>query len=540
MHTKFIFVTGGVVSGLGKGICAASLGRLLKERGLRVTMQKFDPYINADPGTMSPFQHGEVFVTEDGAETDLDLGHYERFIDENLGRASSVSSGLVYKDVIERERMGGYLGGTVQIIPHITNEIKSHICAMASDDVDVAIAEIGGTVGDIESQPFLEAIRQIGNERGHGSTLFIHVALIVEIPGTGEQKSKPVQHSVKVLLGTGIQPDILVCRSGEPIPDQMRRKIALFCNVEPACVIQNLTAPTLYEVPLYLHREGLDTLVCRKLGLCCREADLTTWRAMVERIKTASAPVTIAMVGKYMDLRDAYLSVFEALCHAAAANGARLAVKWVESEDVTDQNAGEILGDCDGVLVPGGFGDRGVEGMICAARYARTRGVPYFGICLGLQIAVIEFARDCAGLPAAQSAEFGAEAPDPVISLMEEQKRRLGKGGTMRLGAYPCVLKTGSKAAALYGAETVSERHRHRYELNNEYRARLERAGLAVTGQSPDGVLAEIIELPAHPWFLGVQFHPEFKSRHYRPHPIFGGFVKAALEERKKRENRQA
>ena len=526
---KYVFVTGGVVSGLGKGICAASLGRLLKQRGLRVRNQKFDPYLNVDPGTMSPYQHGEVFVTDDGAETDLDLGHYERFVDESLTGRCSVSSGRVYWDLLNRERQGAFLGGTVQIIPHVTDEIKSHIYAMEQEDVDVLICEIGGTVGDIESQPFLEAIRQVAVEKGRENVVYIHVPLIVQIPGSGELKSKPTQHSVKELLSLGIQPDILVCRSDVPIPEDMRRKIALFCNMSEECVIQNTTAGTLYEVPLLLQKERLDEIVCRKLGLDRPAADMTRWAAMVEDIKNAKKEVTIALVGKYVQLHDAYLSVEESLFHAGTACGAVVHIRWIDSETVTPENVAQKLAGCSGVLVPGGFGDRGIEGMIAAARYARESGLPYFGICLGMQIAVIEFARHVLGWADAHSTEMAPQTTHPVIDLMPDQVGVSSKGGTMRLGQYPCVLAADSRARALYGQAEISERHRHRYEFNNDFRDRITAAGLLPVGTSPDGRLVEIVEIPAHPWFVGVQFHPEFKSRPDRPHPLFKGFVAAAL-----------
>ena len=526
---KYIFVTGGVVSGLGKGICAASLGRLLKQRGLRVRNQKFDPYLNVDPGTMSPYQHGEVFVTDDGAETDLDLGHYERFVDENLTANSSVSAGRIYWSVLNREREGGYLGRTVQIIPHITDEIKRQIYSLGENNVDVVISEIGGTVGDIESQPFLEAIRQVAAEQGRQNVLFIHVPLIVQIPGSDELKSKPTQHSVKELLSIGIQPDILVCRSDTPFTEDIRRKISLFCNVEPRCVIQNSTASTLYEVPLLLAAEGLDQVVCEKLQLDTPTSDLAHWAAMVQKIKNAHRHVQIALVGKYTVLHDAYLSVVESLFHAGTAHDAVVKIKWVDSETVTPDNAREILGDCDGVLVPGGFGDRGIDGMIAAAQYARTNNVPYFGICLGMQIAVIEFARHAAGLTGAHSAEFDPYSPYPVVALMPDQVNITAKGGTMRLGQYPCVLREGCKANSLYGSREISERHRHRYEFNNQFRQALTEKGLLLAGLSPDQRLVEIVEIPQHPWFVACQFHPEFKSRPDRPHPLFFGFVEAAL-----------
>ena len=530
MMMKYVFVTGGVVSGLGKGICAASLGRLLKQRGLRVKNQKFDPYLNVDPGTMSPYQHGEVFVTDDGAETDLDLGHYERFVDESLSGNSSVSAGRIYWNVLNRERQGGYLGGTVQIIPHVTDEIKQSVYTMEDENIDVLICEIGGTVGDIESQPFLEAIRQVAVEKGRQNVLFIHVPLIVQIPGTGELKSKPTQHSVKELLSVGIQPDILVCRTDAPISDDIRRKIALFCNVEPECVIQNATASTLYEAPLLLEHEGLSSVVCRRLGLDCPEPDLTEWKAMVGRIKGAHRAVKIALVGKYVQLHDAYLSVAESLNHAAAANDAVMEIKWVDSEELTEENIASVLGDCSGILVPGGFGDRGIEGMILAAKYARENDVPYLGICLGLQIAVIEFARHVLGWKDANSAEFTADSQHLVIDLMPEQQGITAKGGTMRLGKYPCVLSPESKAYEYYGEGLIYERHRHRYEVNNDFREEIVARGLLPVGMSPDGSLVEMVENPACKWFVAAQFHPEFKSRPNKPHPLFNGFVKAALE----------
>ena len=527
---KYIFVTGGVVSGLGKGICAASLGRLLKQCGLRVKNQKFDPYFNVDPGTMSPYQHGEVFVTDDGAETDLDLGHYERFVDESLSGNASVSSGKVFWSVLNRERQGGYLGGTVQIIPHVTDEIKSRVYAMDDGQTDVVITEIGGTVGDIESQPFLEAIRQVAAEQGRENVLYIHVPLIVAIPGSGELKSKPTQHSVKELLSVGIQPDILVCRTDGPITEDVRRKIALFCNVDEDCVIPNVTASTLYEVPLLLEKEGLCRVVCRKLGLGAGEPDMAEWRALVEKIHGVHKSVKIALVGKYTGLHDAYLSVAESLFHAGTACDAQVHIEWVDSETLTAENVGEVLGGCGGVLVPGGFGDRGIEGMILAAQYAREHDVPYLGICLGMQIAVIEFARHVVGWSDAHSAEFSDSTEHPVIALMSDQVGITAKGGTMRLGKYPCVLAEDSLALAAYGTPEISERHRHRYEFNNEFRPQLVDAGLRLAGLSPDGRLVEIVEEPKQKWFVGVQFHPEFKSRPNRPHPVFEGFVRAAIE----------
>lgn len=526
---KFIFVTGGVVSGLGKGICAASLGRLLKQRGLRVRNQKFDPYINVDPGTMSPYQHGEVFVTDDGAETDLDLGHYERFVDETLSGNSSVSSGKIYWSVLNRERRGDYLGATVQIIPHITNEIKSNIYSMEQDDVDVVISEIGGTVGDIESQPYLEAIRQVAAERGRDDVLFIHVPLIVQIPGSNELKSKPTQHSVKELLSLGIQPDILVCRCDVPITDEIRKKISLFCNVHQDCVIQNTTAETLYEVPLLMAREGLDEVVCQKLQLDVPKPDLSEWIDMVQREKSAKRHVRIALVGKYTELHDAYLSIVESLAHAGTSNQATVDIKWVDSEGLTSANVAQTLGDVTGILVPGGFGDRGIEGMITAAEYAREHSIPYFGICLGMQMAVVEFARHVLGYEDANSEEFSVNSKHLAIALMPDQVNITEKGGTMRLGKYPCVLAEGSRSHALYGAQEISERHRHRFEFNNKFREEMQAKGLVLAGLSPSGKLVEIVELPNHPWFVGVQFHPEFKSRPNRVHPLFHGFVEAAI-----------
>ena len=534
MSTKYVFVTGGVVSGLGKGIAAASLGRLLKARGLKVTIQKFDPYLNVDPGTMSPFQHGEVFVTDDGAETDLDLGHYERFIDENLTGHSSVTSGKVYWTVLNRERSGDYLGGTVQVIPHITDEIKRRLYQVGRDTgADVVITEIGGTVGDIESQPFLEAIRQAAVEVGRKNCMFLHVSLIVSIPGSGELKSKPTQHSAKELLSLGIQPDVILCRCDGAIPQDVIRKISLFCNIPEENVIPNLTAPILYEVPLMLEEEGLGKVVCRRLGLPEQEPDLAHWRETVERAKAARDRVRIAMVGKYMALHDAYLSVAEALHHGGIENDVQVDIDWVDSEQVTDENAAEKLGGCDGILVPGGFGERGVEGMISAVRYAREHRVPYFGICLGMQMAVVEFARHVAGLAGAQSAEFSMNTPYPVIDLMPDQRGITAKGGTMRLGAYPCrVTGQGTRTFRAYGREELSERHRHRYEFSNQFRETLTAAGLELSGLSPDGRLVEIVELPDHPWFVGVQFHPEFKSRPNKAHPLFRDFIAAAKNNR--------
>ena len=529
---KYIFVTGGVVSGLGKGIAAASLGRLLKARGLRVALQKLDPYLNVDPGTMNPYQHGEVFVTEDGAETDLDLGHYERFTDEDLTEGSSVTSGKVYWSVLSRERQGGYLGGTVQVIPHITDEIKARIHQVGRrPGVDVVITEIGGTVGDMESQPFLEAVRQVRAEVGRQNALCLHVSLIVSVPGTGERKSKPTQHSVKELLGLGIQPDVILCRSDGAIPDEVRDKIALFCSVPPERVISNQTASILYEVPLLLEEAGLARAVCGALALPERAPELDAWRAMVERAKRPSGRVEIALVGKYVSLHDAYLSVVEALTHGGIENGVGVDIRWVDSEGLDDGNAGELLAGCAGVLVPGGFGSRGVEGMLSAIRYAREAGVPFLGICLGMQLAVVEFARNVAGLAGAHSRELDPQAPWPVVDLMPDQVGVTAKGGTMRLGAWPCrIPDRGSLAFRAYGTGEVWERHRHRYELNNDFRALLTEKGLVLSGLSPDGKLVEIVELPGHPWFVGAQFHPEFKSRPNRAHPLFREFIAAAVE----------
>ena len=529
--TKYIFVTGGVVSGLGKGIAAASLGRLLKARGLKVALQKFDPYLNVDPGTMSPYQHGEVFVTEDGAETDLDLGHYERFTDEDLTVDSSVTSGKIYWSVLNREREGAFLGGTVQVIPHITNEIKERVYRVGRrPGIDVVITEIGGTVGDIESQPFLEAIRQVAVEVGRQNVLYIHVSLIVSIPGTGELKSKPTQHSVKELLGLGIQPDVILCRSDAEIPQDIRDKISLFCNIPPEQVIANQTAPILYEVPLMLEREGLARVVCQRLKLGGADADLNQWCTMVERAKHPHGRVEIALVGKYVALHDAYLSVAEALAHGGIENSVQVAIRWVDSEQLNDDNAAQMLGGCAGVIVPGGFGSRGVDGMLSAIRWARENRVPYFGICLGMQMAVIEFARHAAGLADAHSTELASTA-HPVIDLMPEQRGVVSKGGTMRLGAYPChITSRDTRAFHAYGTEEIWERHRHRYEFNNDFRTLLVEKGLCLSGLSPDGSLVEMVELPGHPWFVGVQFHPEFKSRPNKAHPLFRDFVAAAVE----------
>ncbi len=527
---KYIFVTGGVVSGLGKGICASSLARLLKARGFKVQNQKFDPYLNVDPGTMSPYQHGEVFVTDDGAETDLDLGHYERFADEALSADSSISSGKIFWSVLNRERHGEYLGHTVQIIPHITDEIKRRIYAMGEKNLDAAICEIGGTVGDIESQPYLEAIRQVAAEQGRNNVVFIHVPLIVEIPGSGEQKSKPVQHSVRELQAAGIKPDVLVCRTDQPITEEIRDKIALLCSLDRESVIQSTTEDTIYAVPLMLEEEGLAETVCRKLQLPYRKPDLEEWKAMVEQIRTADRVLTVGLVGKYVQLHDAYLSIEESLHHAAAAAGARVHILWIDSETVVEGKEEEILGGCDGILVPGGFGSRGIEGMIRAARYAREKNIPYFGICLGMQIAVIEFARNVLGYADANSTEFDEQSAHPVIDLMPDQQNVVDKGGTMRLGSYPCVLQPDSISRAFYGEELIHERHRHRYEFNNDYREVFTAHGLRLAGQSPDGRLIEIVEGTGENWFVGVQFHPEFKSRPNRPHPLFAAFINAQLK----------
>ncbi|MFT5873116.1 MAG: CTP synthase [Clostridium sp.] len=529
--TKYIFVTGGVVSSLGKGITAASLGRLLKNRGLKVSIQKFDPYINVDPGTMSPYQHGEVFVTDDGAETDLDLGHYERFIDENLSKSSNVTTGKVYWSVISKERRGDFLGGTVQVIPHITNEIKERAYRVAKEkDVDVVITEIGGTVGDIESLPFLEAIRQIKYEVGIENVCFIHVTLVPYLRKAGELKTKPTQHSVKELRSIGIQPDIIVCRSEKEISEDMKAKIGLFCNLEAGSVIQNLDADNLYEIPLMLHKEGLDTLVCKKLKLNCGEIDNIEWINMVEKLKNLSGNVKIALVGKYVELHDAYISVVEALSHGGLYNDSNVEIKWVDACDVTLENASELLGDVSGILVPGGFGDRGIEGKIEATRYARENKVPFFGICLGMQCAVIEYARNVAGMGGANSSEIDADTKYPVIDLMPDQKDLDKKGGNMRLGLYACKLAKESNVHVAYSDEVIYERHRHRYEFNNEYRKSIIDAGLTLTGTSPDEKLVEIVEIKDHPWFVGVQFHPELKSRPNKPHPLFKEFIKASLE----------
>ncbi|MEI3416720.1 MAG: CTP synthase [Christensenellaceae bacterium] len=528
---KHIFITGGVVSGLGKGITAASLCRLLKLRGLKVAAQKLDPYMNIDPGTMSPYQHGEVFVTEDGAETDLDLGHYERFIDENLNKFSNLTSGKVYWNVLNKEREGAYLGKTVQVIPHITQEIKSFIYAGAeAADADILITEIGGTTGDIESQPFLEAIRQISFEVGRENCLFIHVTLVPYLKCSGEHKSKPTQHSVKELQSFGISPNIIIMRADEPISQGIRDKIALFCNVPADCVIENITLPNLYEAVIMLHENGLDDVVCRELHLSTPSPDLGEWEAMLERIRRRDKDITIAIAGKYVQLPDAYLSINEALAHAGYNYGAKVHLKFVDTESVTDDNAAEVFSDCDGILVPGGFGERGIEGMISACRYARENDIPYFGICLGMQIAVIEFARHVCGLAGANSGEFNPHGPHSVIDLMPDQYGNIPLGGTMRLGSYPCQVVPGTILAEAYGQPLIHERHRHRYEFNNAYREVMQQHGLVVSGTSPDGRIVETVELPGNKHFIGVQFHPEFKSRPNKPHPLFLRFVEKSLE----------
>jgi len=528
--TKYIFVTGGVVSSLGKGIAAASLGRLLAERGLKVTIQKFDPYINVDPGTMSPFQHGEVYVTDDGAETDLDLGHYERFIDRSLSQVNNVTTGRIYLSVITKERRGEYLGSTVQVIPHITDEIKGAIRRLGPDH-DVVITEIGGTVGDIESLPFLEAIRQFRQEVGRDNTLFIHLTLVPFIAATAELKTKPTQHSVRELMQIGIQPDILVCRTERPLSEDLKRKIAQFCNVDFGCVVESPDVKSIYQIPLKLHEQGLDKEVCLRLHLETKEPDLRAWAAMVDKILHPPRQVRIAVVGKYTELADSYKSIHEALVHGGIANESGVSIQWIASDRFTDQEtAGELLTGYDGLLVPGGFGVRGVEGMLEAIRWAREHKLPFFGICLGLQTAIIEFARNVCKIPDTNSSEFAPECENPVIALMRSQEGIQEMGGTMRLGAYPCRLRAGSRVAQTYNATEVSERHRHRYEVSNAYRDVLAEFGLRASGLSPDGSLVEMIELPDHPWYIGCQFHPELKSRPMRPHPLFAGFVGAAVD----------
>ncbi|UOE76463.1 CTP synthase [Parageobacillus thermoglucosidasius] len=530
--TKYIFVTGGVVSSLGKGITAASLGRLLKNRGLNVTIQKFDPYINVDPGTMSPYQHGEVFVTDDGAETDLDLGHYERFIDINLNKYSNVTTGKIYSAVIRKERRGDYLGGTVQVIPHITNEIKERVFRAGQEtNADVVITEIGGTVGDIESLPFLEAIRQIKSDVGRDNVMYIHCTLVPYIKAAGEMKTKPTQHSVKELRSLGIQPNVIVVRTEMPISQDMKEKIALFCDIDPKAVIEARDADTLYAVPLMLQEQKLDQIVCEHLKLDCKEADMTEWKALVEKVRNLSRTTKIALVGKYVELQDAYISVVEALRHAGYAFDTDIDIKWINSEHVNRENAADLLSDVDGILVPGGFGDRGIEGKIEAIRYAREQKVPFLGICLGMQLASIEFARNVVGLKEAHSAEFDPNTPHPIIDLLPEQKDVEDLGGTLRLGLYPCKLLEGTLAYEAYQDEVIYERHRHRYEFNNQYRQIMEQHGFVFSGTSPDGRLVEIIELKDHPWFVASQFHPEFTSRPTRPQPLFRDFIKASLKQ---------
>lgn len=528
---KYIFVTGGVVSGLGKGITAASLGRLLKARGLKVAAQKLDPYINVDPGTMSPYQHGEVFVTEDGAETDLDLGHYERFIDEDLNKFSNLTTGKVYSNVISRERQGGYLGSTVQTIPHITDEIKRFIYSVGEKtEADVVITEIGGTTGDIESQPFIDAIRQVGREVGKDNSLYIHVTLVPYLKASGEHKSKPTQHSVKELQGMGISPDIIVLRTDEKITDEsIFQKISNFCNVAQDCVIENLTLPILYEAPLMLEKANLSSIVCRELHIEASQPDLSEWTSMVERVRHQSRSVKIGLVGKYVQLHDAYLSVAEALCHAGYALDAKVQIEWIDSETITEENCESLLSALNGIIVPGGFGSRGIEGMILAAKYAREHHVPYFGICLGMQIAVIEYARHVVGLDKANSHEFDECTPYPVIDFMPGQSDEIDKGGTLRLGSYPCEIQSGSTMERCYGISHIDERHRHRYEFNNLYRNQMEDSGLTLSGIAPNGRLVEAVELTSEAFYVGVQFHPEFKSRPNKPHPLFMGFVEASI-----------
>lgn len=539
MDKKYVFVTGGVVSGLGKGITAASLGRLLKARGLKVTAQKLDPYLNVDPGTMNPIQHGEVFVTDDGAETDLDLGHYERFIDESLSQNSNLTSGRVYWKVITDERKGVYGGQTIQVIPHVTNEIKKYIQKNAESGADVSIVEIGGTVGDIESQPFLEAIRQFAVEAGRENCLFIHVTLVPYLSASNELKSKPTQHSVKEMLSLGLHPDIIVCRTEHPLTDDIKRKIALFCNVDTACIIENRDCDLLYGIPLMMEDEGLAKVAIQKLGLqCAAEPDLTDWKEMVHALRHPKQEVKIALVGKYVELHDSYISVNEALKHGGIATRSKVDIHWIDSEtlEAPDCDLNAVLGDMDGILVPGGFGSRGIEGKIKAVHYARTNGVPYLGICLGMQVAIIEFARNVLGFADANSAEIDPATTHPVIDILPEQKDVQEMGGTMRLGQYPCVLNPESKSFALYQSSMIYERHRHRYEVNNDYRDDLAENGMLLAGTSPDNHIVEMVELPDHPWFVAAQFHPEFKSRPNKPHPLFRGFVTAAAERHAKKE----
>ena len=532
--TKYIFVTGGVVSGLGKGITAASLGRLLKARGLKVAAQKLDPYINVDPGTMSPYQHGEVYVTEDGAETDLDLGHYERFIDEDLNKYSNLTTGKVYWNVLNKERRGEYLGSTVQIIPHITNEIKEFVYNVGKhSDADIVITEIGGTIGDIESQPFIEAVRQIALEVGRENSLFIHVTLVPYLHGSEEHKTKPTQHSVKELQGMGVNPNIIILRCDEPLEESIFDKISLFCNVKKDCVIENITLPNLYEAPLMLEKADFSAVVCRELGIKTKEPDLTDWSVMVKRIKERPYSVNIGLVGKYVALHDAYLSVAEAMRHAGYFYNTHIKIHWIDSENLNNDNAEEILGNLDGIIVPGGFGGRGIEGMITAAKYAREHKIPYFGICLGMQIAVIEYARNVAGIADANSGEFDENCKNKVIDFMPGQSNKVDKGGTLRLGAYPCKITPGTTMERCYTSLNISERHRHRYEFNNEYREVLQNCGLTISGISPDGLLVETVELDDQDFYVGVQYHPEFKSRPNKPHPLFKGFIGAAFSKMK-------
>ena len=529
--TKYIFVTGGVVSSLGKGIVAASVGRVLKNRGLKVTLQKFDPYLNVDPGTMSPYQHGEVFVTEDGAETDLDLGHYERFIDVNLGQYSNVTAGRVYSSIIEKERRGDYLGGTVQVIPHVTNEIKSRVLlAGESSDADVVITEIGGTTGDIESLPFLEAIRQIRSDLGRENVCFIHCTLLPYIKAAGEMKTKPTQQSVKELRGLGIQPDIIVVRNELALNDELRAKISLFCDIPKQNVIESRDVSNLYQLPVNLKAQKIDDIVLKHFGLTAPEADMTEWLSLVDRVDNLKENVRIALVGKYVELHDAYISVVESLKHAGYKHNSKVKIDWIQSEDITEENVHEYLKDADGILVPGGFGDRGVEGKITTIKYARENNVPFFGICLGMQLAAVEFARNVCGLTGAHSSELDPNTPYPIINLLADQENVVEMGGTLRLGSYPCTLAEGSVAHKEYGEINITERHRHRYEFNNFYRDRLSDKGMVLSGVSPDGKLVEIVEIPEHPWFVAGQFHPEFKSRPEKAHPLFAGFIKASLE----------
>ncbi len=528
---KYIFVTGGVVSGLGKGITAAALGRLLKARGLRITAQKLDPYINVDPGTMSPYQHGEVYVTEDGLETDLDLGHYERFIDENLNKYSNMTTGRVYWNVLNKERNGEYLGETIQVIPHITSEIKSFIYNVGEQsNADIVITEIGGTAGDIESQPFLEAIRQVAHEAGPGNALFVHVTLVPYLKSSGEHKSKPTQHSVKELQSMGISPNIIVMRSDEPVDKSIRDKIALFCNVKPDCVIENMTIPVLYEAPLMLEKNNFSNIVCRELNINAPDPDMTEWKSMIDKIRRRKKLVKVALVGKYVKLHDAYLSVMESLRHAGYEHGSKVDIKWVDSECLTEENAADILAGCHGVIVPGGFGDRGIEGMIVAAKFARENDIPYLGICLGMQIAVIEFCRHVCGVSDANSGEFDEYGLNKVIDFMPDQNKHIAKGGTLRLGSYPCKVLSGTEMEKCYGKELIHERHRHRYEFNNDYREIIEQNGMKISGVSPDERIVETVEIPRNRFFVGCQYHPEFKSRPNRPHPLFIGFIGAAVD----------